>query len=324
MFAVLGLLALVASLVFLVMYIISLIKKNDKKKRNLICWLASLAAFFVCAMLTPAPEKTEEIATPVPEETAAPIAETVAPTPTSTPTQTIAPEVNKNEGHIYDTVEVIDQMNGIRTEKIGEISVIHALSTDITDEVLADWHYNYCKKNNHSFDLIVYDDIEGFGCHDGGSIIAKDTIIKKGENPDDYQLGYSLKETQYVESDDGKTLVVTNAGLEIDEETLQKAVEDMIPDDYKGMNYDALLSANDGSVEASLVLDNKSFSDKKACIDVMSEFVTKIKSDEMLKSITRLDITFANENDFYRNIMIEDIPSANLNNLEASMEIIDY
>ena len=54
---------------------------------------------------------------------------------------------------------------------------------------------------------------------------------------------------------------------------LKEETDGFLPGKYEvasNMNYDALLSANDGSVEASLVLDNKSFSDKKAKLHASS------------------------------------------------------
>lgn len=63
-----------------------------------------------------------------------------------------------SEKHIYDKAKVKDVFNGIRTEKIGQYSIIECSSTEINEEVLADWYYNYVSQNNFNWCMILFTD----------------------------------------------------------------------------------------------------------------------------------------------------------------------
>lgn len=72
---------------------------------------------------------------------------------------------NSKSNRIYDTAQVYDVINGSGNAKIGEYSVVKASSSEITDEVLNDWYFNYVKKNNYNYCMIVYTDIDGVGVY---------------------------------------------------------------------------------------------------------------------------------------------------------------
>ena len=119
---------------------------------------------------------------------------------------TISPE--QFEFHLYDWARVKPVMNGIRTEKIGEYSVIKADSSDCTEEALADWYYNYVSKNDFDYCLIIYTDKDKkLGCYATDILVQKDVGIECDEYGD-YYLGNSDNVTTYGPSEDGKTLTV--------------------------------------------------------------------------------------------------------------------
>ena len=114
---------------------------------------------------------------------------------------------NSASGHIYDKAKVEDQMNGLGNKKIGEISVIKMNSTDITQENLEDWYFNYVSKHmetdGHKIDgdkyaycLIVYKDKPDMGIAYNG-VLSKDVHIKKSKS------GYTI-------GNDGQILVPTS------------------------------------------------------------------------------------------------------------------
>lgn len=113
----------------------------------------------------------------------------------------------KKEAHIYDSAEIKDVMNGTRTEKLGEYSIIRALSTECTEDVLADWYYNFVRKNNYNFNLIIFTDKEELtGCYSTKVMVEVGTAFIKDEYGD-----YSVENTRdsviYSPSDDGKSLI---------------------------------------------------------------------------------------------------------------------
>jgi hypothetical protein len=94
------------------------------------------------------------------------------------------------ESHIYDNAQVKDVMNGSRTEKIGEYSIIEISSEEVTDEALTDWYFNYVAKNDFNWCMILYTDKDdNSGVYSISGIVQKDVVFTKDENGD-----YSLSE----------------------------------------------------------------------------------------------------------------------------------
>jgi hypothetical protein len=94
------------------------------------------------------------------------------------------------ESHIYDNAQVKDVMNGSRTEKIGEYSIIEAKSDEVTVEALTDWYFNYVSKNDFNWCIILYSDKDdNSGVYSISGIVQKDVVFTKDENGD-----YSLSE----------------------------------------------------------------------------------------------------------------------------------
>ena len=109
------------------------------------------------------------------------------------------------ESHIYDNAQVKDVMNGSRTEKIGEYSIIEISSEEVTDEALTDWYFNYVAKNDFNWCMILYTDKDdNSGVYSISGIVQKDVVFTKDENGD-----YSLSEVDatshaitYIPTDD--------------------------------------------------------------------------------------------------------------------------
>ena len=113
-------------------------------------------------------------------------------------------DTQPEEDHLYDSATVKAVMNGARTEKIGEYSIIKADSKDCTIEALTDWYFNYVKKNNFNFCMILYSDkTDNFGCYSIPGMVQKDVQFDVDENGD-YSVGNSSNATSYVSVEEGK------------------------------------------------------------------------------------------------------------------------
>ena len=109
-------------------------------------------------------------------------------------------------GHIYDDAEIMDVMNGVRTEKLGEYSIIHIDSSKLTDDVLADWYFNYVEKNDFNWCMILYTDKDdNSGAYAIKGVVTKDTCFDEDEYGD-YSVGSSSDEITYIPNDDDQTL----------------------------------------------------------------------------------------------------------------------
>ena len=103
--------------------------------------------------------------------------------------------------HIYDNAQVRDVINGSGTNKLGEYSVIKAASSEITDDVLNDWYFNYVKKNDFNYCVIVYTDIDGVGVYSSSGMVIKDAGLDVDANGD-YSYVSRSDESNYFENGD--------------------------------------------------------------------------------------------------------------------------
>ncbi|WP_418745088.1 hypothetical protein [Evtepia gabavorous] len=111
-------------------------------------------------------------------------------------------KVEEVESHIYDSAQVKDVMNGSRTEKIGEYSIIEISSEEVTDEALTDWYFNYVAKNDFNWCMILYTDKDdNMGVYAIDTMIQKDVLFEQDEHGD-YMLGNSSNATIYAPTDD--------------------------------------------------------------------------------------------------------------------------
>lgn len=129
-----------------------------------------------------------------------------AETTKETTTAESTSESVKTEYHIYNNAFVKPVMNGFRTEKLGEYSIIEIPSSDITLDDLSDWYFNYVEKNDFNFCIIIYTDKEdNSGVYSANGIVEKDVVFSKDEYGD-----YSISEadaeanaTFYIPSENG-------------------------------------------------------------------------------------------------------------------------
>lgn len=145
-------------------------------------------------------QETEEPAATIAESTTEPTAtkeqETEKNEYTEETTTTAEPTTEPQE-HIYDNAIIRDVMNGFRSEKIGEYSIIEIKSDQITEEILADWYFNYVEKNDFNWCMILYTDRENEGVYAIAGIINKDVKFNIDEYGD-YSLGDSTNGIIYV------------------------------------------------------------------------------------------------------------------------------
>lgn len=149
-----------------------------------------------------------EFIEPETEESTAAIAESITePMVTEEPTTkkngqteeptTTAEPTTELQGHIYDDAIIKDVMNGFRSEKIGEYSIIEIKSDQVTEEILADWYFNYVVKNNFNWCMMLYTDRENEGVYAITGIINKDVKFNIDEYGD-YSLGDSANGITYI------------------------------------------------------------------------------------------------------------------------------
>lgn len=94
----------------------------------------------------------------------------------------------ESKEHIYNNAIIKDVMNGIRSEKIGEYSIIEIKSNQINEEIIADWYFNFVEKNDFNWNMILYTDRENEGIYANSGIINKDVTFNIDEYGD-YSLG---------------------------------------------------------------------------------------------------------------------------------------
>lgn len=119
------------------------------------------------------------------------------------PVSTVEESTTAEEKHIYDTAIIKPVMNGSRTEKIGEYSIIETDSSLITDESLADWYFNYVMNNDFNWCMILYTDKNNKeGVYSIEGVVEKNVVFDKDEFGD-YSLGDSSHATMLAPTDEG-------------------------------------------------------------------------------------------------------------------------
>lgn len=107
------------------------------------------------------------------------------------------------ETHIYDDAEVLDVLNGSGTDVIGEFSLTIADSSEITDEVLADWYFNYVTVNDYNWCVILYSDSDSNeGVYAIQGFVDKDVTLSVNETDGTYVLEDSSNATTYYPTSD--------------------------------------------------------------------------------------------------------------------------
>lgn len=207
-------LATFASIIYIV---VKAIKKQFTKSLLLLPVVLFVIYLVICAVAPEEPKDSSEskqsesvvessaetfLAEIETESTTANSAEESSEEETSTENETIS------EPHIYDNAQIKDVMNGLRTEKIGEYSVIEINSSEVTEETLADWYYNYVSVNDFNWCMILYSDkSDNSGVYALVGMVQKDIFFNVDEYGE-YSVGDSSNATLYFPSGDGKTLEI--------------------------------------------------------------------------------------------------------------------
>lgn len=98
---------------------------------------------------------------------------------------------SKGPAHLYDKAKVVDLMSGNGKNVVGSVSIIEAKSTDVTQEALEDWFYNYVDKHvgdkaedpKLNYCVILYTDKnKEEGVHSAGGVVTKDVPIEKDKH----------------------------------------------------------------------------------------------------------------------------------------------
>jgi hypothetical protein len=109
--------------------------------------------------------------------------------------------------HIYDNAETRDVMNGTRTEKLGEYSIINIASSEVTEEALNDWYFNYVVENDYNWCMILYSDKDdNSGVYAINGIVEENVYFEQDEY-EDYMLGSSSDSTTYAPSDESLVII---------------------------------------------------------------------------------------------------------------------
>ena len=112
----------------------------------------------------------------------------------------------EKETSIYEEVEIIDVMNGTRTEKLGEYSLIKTNSGNVSIEALTDWYFNYVQENDYNWCMILYTDkADNSGVYASQGMIQENVIFTEDEYGE-----YSLSDANamdnaiiYIPTDNG-------------------------------------------------------------------------------------------------------------------------
>lgn len=92
--------------------------------------------------------------------------------------------------HFYDNAEIKPVMNGDRSEKLGEYSVVSALSEEMTEDALENWYFNYVAEHNYNWCMILYADKENSGVYAISGMVQVDVKFDVDEYGD-YSVGDS-------------------------------------------------------------------------------------------------------------------------------------
>ncbi len=113
------------------------------------------------------------------------------------------------ETHIYDDAEIKEIMNGSRTEKLGEYSLISVSSDEVTDDALTDWYFNYVEENDYNWCMILYTDKDNnMGVYATSGSVEKDVYFEQNDYGD-YSLSDSSESIMYSPTKDGTLEIIT-------------------------------------------------------------------------------------------------------------------
>lgn len=139
--------------------------------------------------------------------------------------------------HIYDNAVIKDVMNGSRSEKIGEYSVIEITADKVTEDSLTDWYFNYVEKNAFNWYAILYTDKQGAnGTFEG--VQANQGIVNVGvlygqDEYGDYEVTDLSKCDVYVPNDGKLKKLELSGGDNAQAGVESEKSADDVPTEYK-------------------------------------------------------------------------------------------
>ena len=112
---------------------------------------------------------------------------------TTAPTETVISSTvptEESEPSIYENAQIVDLMNGPKTEKVWKMSIVRANKDECTESAIEDWYFNYVKKNDScNYHIIVYSDVSNSGIYTGGNGLIEKDVELKPDYGDVYMLG---------------------------------------------------------------------------------------------------------------------------------------
>jgi len=273
----LGIIGMIGAIVSLVLLVIRVIKKKPKKL-PLIALVVCLVLFIVGAATSPNGDSD----TPKTSEAS----ETTDNSSQDDNTKEEASKGEEKENRaVYTDAEIVDLMNGLGTSKVGTMSVSKADQSDCTEEAIADWFFNYVKKNSDcNYHVIVYNDNPEKGVYTIGGqfgMIQKDiSLTKNGDGT--YAVGDDAGSTIYLVNEDNKTITLYK--VMADESVVQNVrekIDAIIPEKYKaGKMYSVDVAGEEGNLDCNLTLINSDFSTTD-CQGIAVEIADKIKEMDL-------------------------------------------
>lgn len=180
---------------------------------------------------------------------------------------------------IYESAEIKDMMNGPGTQKIGEVSVIFANKEDITDEVLADWYFNYVAKNDYSFNCIIYNDTSPIqGVYGNKSQVQKDVTFEKDK--DIYMLSSDRGSTFYMIKDNQTLEPYYTEPTTEEANQIITEIDGFITGDFKGNGYQVDVGGDKNKLDLEITLVNDSM-DENTYQGATAYLAEKIKGSNL-------------------------------------------
>lgn len=182
------------------------------------------------------------------------------------------------DNHLYDDATVKDVMNGFRTEKLGEYSIVYIDSSLVTEENMNDWYFNYVSQNNFNWCMILYTDKnDNSGVYAVQGMVQKDILFEEDEYGD-YMVGDSSNSTVYVPTEDNtlKELMVDN----IDDQAINISADQFV-EEVRTVIQGAI-SSKDEAITDVVLKDG----DLCVCVDFSKASPTFITLEDLALSRT--------------------------------------
>ena len=192
----------------------------------------------------------------------------------------------KNDGEKVDkdfkNAQIIDLMNGSKTDTIGKTSVIKMKSTDVTDEYLVNWSKNHLQKDGYNWGVIVYTDKgdDDLGIYGTGDFILTDVQLQPKDDGS-YAQGGSTQTTKMCRID-GDKLIKEDAGVSAEEEVENKQAisESKENEENKDKEYSRKLTTQ---VLAQTIIEEKIEKQRMKGFAPSSDFTVVKYSDNPIK-----------------------------------------